>query len=170
MKRGSLATHARACLAMVVLIAGCSEAPAVGPDVGKLVPVSGKVTLDGKPLAGATVNFMPKASAKTGFGATGTTDEAGEYSLEVHIGNGKTSEGVLPGIYDVTVTKLTKLDGTPVKFNPDQGPMSQGPVKQAVPMKYASVNENGLSYTVPAEGGTYDVVMEGGPGSGSGPQ
>lgn len=40
--------------------------------------VDGKVTLDGKPLADAFVEFVPKSSGSV---ATGRTDQNGEYSM-----------------------------------------------------------------------------------------
>jgi hypothetical protein len=57
-----------------------------GPPRPELALVSGTVTLDGQPLAGATVNFRPlppqgEMSAK-GMGASfGRTDESGKYEL-----------------------------------------------------------------------------------------
>ena len=52
----------------------------------KTAPVSGRVTLDGKPLANATVVFVPEADgagkdAKPS--SVGTTDANGHYSLEL---------------------------------------------------------------------------------------
>lgn len=53
----------------VVFLAGCG-----GAQFGS---VSGKVTLDGEPLAGATVEFSPEG----GSPAYGVTDEQGRYTL-----------------------------------------------------------------------------------------
>ena len=58
-----------AILALVVV--GCSGG---GPDLGK---VTGNVTLDGKPLQGAIVQFEPKG----GRPSSGTTDSEGNYEL-----------------------------------------------------------------------------------------
>jgi hypothetical protein len=55
-----------------------------GADV---VPVSGRVTLDGKPLAGARVTFQPRAegaaSGEPATGSVGQTDEDGHYTLRL---------------------------------------------------------------------------------------
>jgi hypothetical protein len=144
----------------LLFIGGCSGSGPPLPDLSKSVLVSGIVTMGGKPVESATVTFHPKQAA--GFhGANGVTDASGKYELEMDAGNGKTKKGVFPGKYDVTVTKLVRMDGTPVKFDPKvEGPMSQGAVKQAIPMQYSSVNDHGLYFDVPAGGGTYDIKMD----------
>jgi hypothetical protein len=161
MKRCYTDTWALPCLA-IFLMAGCAGETNAGPDLKRLVPLSGIVMLDGKPLPDATVVFHPKTT--DGFhGAIGRTDESGKYELETDLGNGKTKKGVLPGSYDVTVTKLVKPDGTPVNIDPTAagGPMSLGAM-QSIPMRYATVNEMGLTFIAPPTGGTYDIAMQGG--------
>jgi len=62
-------------LCLVCLALGCRG----GRDLGT---VSGKVTLDGRPLADARVNFQPMSEARNaGIGSFGKTDANGEYSL-----------------------------------------------------------------------------------------
>ena len=60
-------------LTLLALAGGCGK-PAHIPDLGE---VSGTVTLDGQPLADATINFSP-AEGRPSFGKT---DAAGQYSL-----------------------------------------------------------------------------------------
>lgn len=56
------------------LVLGCG-----GP---KAAQVSGRITLDGKPLANGRVNFQPMGeSLTTGIGSYGRTDANGEYTL-----------------------------------------------------------------------------------------
>jgi hypothetical protein len=58
---------------------GCGGGP-------KYVPVSGVVTLDGKPYRGAVVNFQPAGTpgnAYPGQGSYGHTDEDGRFTLVV---------------------------------------------------------------------------------------
>ena len=62
-----------ACAAVALLPAGCS--PSSRPPLGL---VSGTVTLDGRPLADATVRFTPAGPGRT---SEGTTDDAGRYEL-----------------------------------------------------------------------------------------
>lgn len=143
----------------IFFIAGCSAGTVGGPDLSKLVPVSGIVTLDDKPLADALVTFDPRTAA--GFhGAVGRTDQSGKYELETDAGNGKTKKGVIPGSYNVTLSKFTKADGTPMTLDPNLGgPMNQGAI-QAIPFKYLGGSEEGFSFTVPEGGGTYDIKMD----------
>lgn len=50
-----------------------------------MVPVSGRVTVDGKPLAGAVVTFQPRQprdqTEKPGAGSVGRTDAQGYFTL-----------------------------------------------------------------------------------------
>lgn len=58
--------------------AGCRRS---GPE---LAPVTGVVTLDGKPVAGKQVSFSPKnftPNTQSGRSSTGLTDEEGRYEL-----------------------------------------------------------------------------------------
>ena len=64
-------------LAVLPLMAGCGSEG--------LAPISGVVTLEGKPLAGASVHFEPIASgqgSEAGIGSYATTDENGRYELK----------------------------------------------------------------------------------------
>jgi uncharacterized protein (TIGR03067 family) len=92
-----------------------------------LVPVEGRVTLDGKPLANATVVFVPVD--KGGQRATGTTDQDGKYKLTTL---GKKA-GVRPGRYKVVISK--KEGG-----------------KVVVPDKYGSEKATLLRIEVPPDG------------------
>src|SRR5687767_14557607 len=65
------------------------------------VPVSGVVTLDGKPVEGATVYFYAVGDAADGRPAHGTTDKDGAFRLST-LGD---EDGALPRRYKVVVTK-----------------------------------------------------------------
>ncbi|HEX6985255.1 MAG TPA: carboxypeptidase regulatory-like domain-containing protein, partial [Planctomycetaceae bacterium] len=66
------------------------------------VPVSGTVTLKGRPLAGATVTFV----AEDGAAATAKTDDAGRYRIDFG------PEGLRPGAY----TPVVRGTGVPEAF------------------------------------------------------
>ncbi len=161
MKSWSAETCARLCFVSAIFMAGCSGAVKGGADLSKLVPLSGTVKMDGKPLAGATVSFVPRVTggAGTGYAAMAVTDDSGKYELAMDTGDGKSKKGVIPGGYAVIVSKFTKMDGSPVQFDPaKEGPMSVGAI-ESIPMKYSTVNEEGLIFVVPPEGGTYDIEI-----------
>ncbi|HPM81916.1 MAG TPA: carboxypeptidase-like regulatory domain-containing protein [Candidatus Anammoximicrobium sp.] len=109
----------------LLLAAGCGRGP---DDLGR---VSGKVTLDGQPLANATVVFSPKTAASQ---SVAVTDANGEYSLlyssDVH--------GAQPGEHRVAISSFTEGD-------PDGDP-PVARVAERVPYKYNLRSE--LSTTV----------------------
>lgn len=76
-------------------VIGCSGVPDDRPSV---VPVTGKITYNGKPVTGALVNF---SSLKSPRPANGMTDNDGRFSLTTF----STDDGAIPGEYQVSVTK-----------------------------------------------------------------
>ena len=78
----------------LVLVLGCGKKG--------FVPVSGKVTLNGQPLAGATVAFQPVAEGgvEAGPGSAGKTDANGEYTLKASTGQ----DGAWVGKHRVQIT------------------------------------------------------------------
>ncbi|MBR4975980.1 MAG: hypothetical protein IKY61_02915 [Thermoguttaceae bacterium] len=81
-----------ALVASAVLVSGC------GKDLGYR-KTTGKVTLNGEPLAGAIVTFVGQGQG-TESGAA-TTNDKGEYSAN----SGSVGEGLKPGEYKVTISK-----------------------------------------------------------------
>jgi hypothetical protein len=92
----------RACLLSVVLallLAGC------GGRSYKTAPVSGRVLLDGQPLAYATVQFVPVAGAAGQDplpSSAGTTDKDGRYVLVLN--NGSNTKGAVVGKHMVIIS------------------------------------------------------------------
>jgi hypothetical protein len=80
----------------LLLFLGC-EPPSNLPELGQ---VSGVVTLDGEPVAGATVQFDPDSAIRS----QGSTDENGRYEL---VYRGETPGAVL-GRHTVMVSKLVE--------------------------------------------------------------
>jgi hypothetical protein len=70
---------------------------------GSAVPVSGRVTLDGKPIADATVTFQPADSGKPGTGSAGKTDANGQFTLQLV---GMNRPGALIGKHRISITAL----------------------------------------------------------------
>lgn len=91
----------RACLVWAVLallLAGC------GGRSYQTAPVSGRVTLDNKPLANATVTFVPVTAPGERYpppSSVGLTDASGHYSLVLN--NDAKTEGAVVGKHKVTI-------------------------------------------------------------------
>ena len=116
------------------LVIGCSAKPTGMPDVA---PVTGTVTLNGEPLAGASVIFQ----SESGHSAMGTTDSSGSYQLTAP-GNQK---GAVIGLNKVKIN--SKLDGPP-------GPNWKDPI----PARYNSASE--LSAQVNPGKNSFDFSLE----------
>jgi hypothetical protein len=139
-----------------VVILGCSsEGGKPPPKLAATVPVSGTVTLDGEPLADATVTFLP-LNESAYRGAIGRTDASGKYTLTSDIGDGKRSDGAIPEKYKVVVSKFIKADGSPLP--PNEPPMMAG-AKESLPEAFSMPNKTKLTYEVPAGGGTFDIKV-----------
>lgn len=79
--------------------------------------VEGVVTLDTKPLGGASVTFIPATPA--GIAAAGLTRDDGRYVLSATVGK-RFGEGTVQGEYMVTIHKLVDppTGGEPVLVTP----------------------------------------------------
>jgi hypothetical protein len=128
-------------VAVVGLGNGCRKSLPNG-----LIPVSGHVRLDGKPLAGASVTFQSDQVQ-----IPGCTDENGRYELQ---------PGAAAGEYRVTISKL---EGSPQSMlvlepaaagNVPRGPETATPPKQAVPPRYSDPMKTELRFSVLAPGTT----------------
>lgn len=128
------------------VVCGCGKAS--GPPQAQVMPVKGKITLDGKPLAGAQVVFS--VLQPPGVFAGWTMDD-GSYELQ-GLAGGTSVEGACK----VTVSRLAKPDGSPL--GPDEAPANVGALEQ-LPARYSQVDASELSRTVPAGGGTFDFDL-----------
>jgi hypothetical protein len=115
-------------------LAGC------GGDPYKVAPVSGTVTLNGKPLANTSVTFAPVAAGgamEPGPSSAGTTDADGRYTLTLI---GKDGRGAVVGKHKVRISVREEADVS-----------DDNPVKvQQLPMKYNA--QTTLEFDVPADG------------------
>ncbi|MDR3639582.1 MAG: carboxypeptidase-like regulatory domain-containing protein [Isosphaeraceae bacterium] len=95
-------------LVVMSTLTGCSGGPA-------LIPVTGTVTLNGKPLEGATVTFMPDTSNGAQTPGMDTSGPSGNYKI---MSNQRS--GVAVGKYRVVVTKLAILTNPKAASLPDE--------------------------------------------------
>jgi hypothetical protein len=115
----------------------------VGCGGPRVVPVSGVVTLDGHPLAHASVSFQPISPGKgvnPGPGSLGETDDNGAFTLRVV---GVDRNGAYVGRHRVEIAKYTRDRVDPAS---DRGP----PSRNLVPPKYNL--QTTLTYEVPPGG------------------
>jgi hypothetical protein len=130
------------CFLLASALAGC--------DGSRTSPVAGLVLLDGKPLAGASVQFIAQGKGRD---ATGETDKNGEFNMSTF----KPRDGVVPGAYKVVIsppvgtadpTKYATADEAMAAASKPQ-PKSTGP---AFPEKYARPDQTPLTQEVPVKG------------------
>jgi hypothetical protein len=143
-----------------------------GCDSGmKLTPVSGKVTLDGKPLAYKTVMFISQ-STELGVNGGGNTKQDGSYSVFANMPGATTDQvGLPPGKYKVMVTDpvIPIKEDTPVQSSDETDVVvavapDARPRKTEIPAIYTKHETSPLEVEVPAEGGTIDLVLTSKPG------
>jgi hypothetical protein len=117
--------------------------------------VSGKVTMQGAPIEGVAVSFIPDGN---GHNAVGVTDNSGMFQLTTRIKN----DGAVPGKYRVSLAKYegeqTVTD--PSKMHADyditneypegyqEGAAEKPPAKNLLPVNYADPNTSGMSAEV----------------------
>ncbi len=111
-----------------LLTIGCGS----GGAAPVLIPVTGTVTLDGKPLVGATLMFNPLMGTSS-MGAFAVTDDEGAYTL-THLSK---KPGVEEGQYGVTFSKMTQPDGSPIPSGESRAEF--GMVEQ-VPKVYTTIS------------------------------
>ena len=95
--------------ALVLAASGCGRK-------GKPIPVRGTVTLDGQPVVGAAVNFIPEGG--NGVPAYAETKEDGVFELTTYT----LGDGAMAGDYAVTITWEEPL---PPAFRPREGGLTK---------------------------------------------
>ncbi len=117
-----------------VIVGGCGKPYSV-------VPVSGTVTLDNKPVEGVVVIFQPVAGPGVidpGPGSSGMTDASGKFTL--HLVTDQKKAGAVAGKHRVTL-------GTKREQAPDDDTIKV--TKSLIPPKYEKTPQE---FTVPAGG------------------
>lgn len=138
-------------LAVCTLIAGmgCGSPAATDPT---FPAVTGTITLNGKPLAHATVTFTPTGENVNNF-ATGETDEAGRYELKGPRGG----VGTGAGTYTVSVSLMQMKDGS---APPADVPVIESGAVEKLPPAYSSPVQSRLQATVTEQGGNFDFALK----------
>ena len=106
-------------LALVIALAGCTKGPIV-------VPVSGQVLIDGKPLTTGHIQVIPTDERP----ATGTIGSDGKFRLSTY----EEGDGVAPGTHQVVVMGSKQLSPTRTQH--------------LIPPTYADPAASGLTATI----------------------
>jgi len=144
-----------ATLFVIALVIGCDG----GASAGRVAvhKVTGKVTLSGAPLAGATVAFV---SSEKKPAAIGRTNDQGEYTLTTYVAG----DGAAAGKFAVVITKSADAAATPVDPAKAHGvgyvsgahdaaaAAAANKSSNLVPDVYGSATKTPLSATVTASG------------------
>ena len=167
-----------AVFAVLFAVAGCGES---NPSTAQ---VSGKVTLDGEPVEGALVLFIPDDPANKA--ATASSQSDGSYTLTTF----EAGDGAMPGSYKIKVSKKGLEDGghNPYGASPAESrtadeiePMTPEeelaameaayspqdanpggrtqPAKNDLPAKYDDITTSGLTYTVTEGENNHDIEL-----------
>lgn len=120
--------------AAALLLVSCSEG-----EVHKTpIAVKGLVTIDGKPLADASIGLFPDTYG-VGRACTGKSDKTGAFSLTTFVDQTTTTPGVEPGSYQAIVTKLSKVQPR------------DGSIKSDIPTRYSDVQKSDLKVVISEE-------------------
>jgi len=131
-----------------VVIFGCGD-----PNAPPLHPVSGTVTLDGKPLANAGVMFLPRGDTR-GNACVGLTDPSGKYTLKPERTSGTGApEGKFAGT-------ISKMKDPPAGATPDQPAAAETGFDETLSAKYWDSVQTILEAEVPAGGKTIDFALK----------
>jgi hypothetical protein len=147
--RGGLGWFSSATRLTVVFVAAClvSCSRPSGPDT---YPATGTVTLEGTAVEDAVVVFYPRnVETDSMQAAQANTDTEGRFELSTHVERDVYKDGIRPGDYDVTVTKLEVVHD-----------MRRRP-KHLLPRKYSSPRTSKLSATVqPSSDNDFTFALE----------
>ncbi|TWU20692.1 hypothetical protein Pla52o_45710 [Novipirellula galeiformis] len=126
--------------AFTVALTGCSR----GTDV-ELVPVSGTVTVAGKPTEGITVTLLRQSGEGKQHFPYGKSDAEGKFTLKVS----ETESGAPVGQYTALFERWTLPDGSPIPEG--QTPADSGAVNQ-IPQRYTDPSTSPETVTIAADG------------------
>ncbi|MEZ6139253.1 MAG: hypothetical protein R3B84_01660 [Zavarzinella sp.] len=137
----------------MIALSGCNTGE---PEI---VPVTGTLTLNGKPLAHAEISFVPMQEGLSGhYIATAVTDDQGKFTLKIPKG-----AGACAGENKVTVIEGPLPDEARGQSAKAQILASQFTAKltnRPIPPQYASLAQSPLSVTVTKDQSDYPIDLK----------
>lgn len=128
----------------VATIAGC------GDGISR-VPITGFLTVQGEPLAGASVQFFPQTGTQ-GEGAIGVAGPDGKFAV---ISSRQDDAGIPPGKYKVRVSLMMEKG----KVLPPDALQADFPnAQEVIPSPFSTANST-LEVMIPAGGGEVKVDL-----------
>ncbi|QDV27763.1 carboxypeptidase-like regulatory domain-containing protein [Aureliella helgolandensis] len=130
---------------LLALFTGCGDGLGVSP-------VTGTISLDGKPIAGATITFQP-IEGGTGMPAVGRSDDSGTYTVTdmraEEIGSGAAAGEYKVGVmwYEPGSTDTIAAEGSSDSTADARKAVGD---KSLLPMAYQNANTSGLTASVKA--------------------
>ena len=135
------------CLWPAVLAMASSGCGRSGNQIPNRVPVSGRVTVAGQPLAYGTVQFVPESPE--GHAAMGTI-KGGAFTLQ----SAESFPGVSKGPYKVSIVSPLPIDPA----NRPSDPFSPEANRSNIPNRYGNTETSGLAVEV--TGPTHDLTFD----------
>jgi hypothetical protein len=143
-----------------IILTGCSNSSRP-----PTYPVTGTVTFQGKPVAGAVISFVP--TDENGAGASAIADTEGKYELTTW----EAGDGARPGEYRVKVSAQEQAAVDPSKLVRNlsseeeqkiyvESKKAPPPAKRLIPSKFENEETSGLTHKVEAKPTTFDIKIE----------
>ncbi|MGL4943942.1 MAG: hypothetical protein ACRC46_12225 [Thermoguttaceae bacterium] len=133
---------------LIVAVIGCAPKA----NISGLVPAAGVVTLDGKPLADASITFVPTSFGSESRGAGATSDTNGKFVVATL----EPDDGIFPGDYKIVVDKREVVGKAPTEADYEAAKATgRSPIvqyKTVTPTKYANAATSGLTATISPKG------------------
>lgn len=131
-------------LSLLLAAAGCFLAAGCGGRDGPaVVPVSGRLTMNGEPLGGVRIRFFPDASHTPGVTAFADTNEDGRFDITTQ----KPADGIVPGQYLVDVNMPSPVAEPPAGTKA-WDLSSKQVASSTIPEKYRDVKTSELSFNI----------------------
>ena len=135
---------------LIGLVSGCGSS---GPPKPAVVAAKGKIAVDGTPLVGAKLFFVPEGTGAKD--AAAASDASGNFELVT-----EGIPGAVPGRYKVLVQYYVKPDGSPfalAQSDADAGMdldqfVAMGQAKLGIPKRYSTRETTDLQVEIPAIG------------------